>query len=139
MYRNNGFTLIEVMITVAIVGILAAIAIPSYSDYVFRSRIPAGLEALSAYGMRMEQRYQDVGNYGAGAACSVPNQATEHFNVTCALTNGGQGFTATAAGTGPMASVSYSLDHTGARRTLAHPKGLPGQACWSTRGGRCDS
>ena len=62
-FNQRGFTLIEVMVTVAIVAILGSIALPSYQSYVQRSRVPAGLDALSACFTRMEQRYQDSGNY----------------------------------------------------------------------------
>jgi len=138
MYRNKGFTLIEVMVTVAVIGILASIALPSYSEYIFRSRVPAMMDGLGAFGARMEQRYQDVGNYGTDA-CAVADQSLERFSVTCALTNAGQGFTATATGTGALDGVEFSLDQNGTRQTVKHPKGVPGQACWTTRGKTCDS
>lgn len=136
---HQGFTLIEVMVAVAIVAILSAIALPMYNQYIFRSRIPAGLNALSAFQTRMEQRYQDVSNYGTGTACALADATSENFAVACTLTSGGQGFTATATGSGPVAGVSYSVDEQGTRKTVTHPKGVPAQNCWTIRGASCDS
>jgi type IV pilus assembly protein PilE len=149
--RNRGFTLIELMIAVAIVAILAAVALPAYNQYVFRSRIPAGLDALSAFQTRMEQRYQDVGYYantvvtggvsGPGTTCALASTSVSNFTVTCALGTGTdpQHYTATATGSGPVTGVSFSVDDQGTRKTLTHPKGVPAQNCWSLRGGSCDS
>lgn len=138
MYRNKGFTLIELMVAVAVVGILAAIALPSYNQYILRSRIPEGLNALASYAARMEQRYQDTNNYGA-AACGVPVGVQGRFTLTCQVTNGGQGFTAQATGDAAVGGATFTIDHNGVRRTTAHPNGVPPQNCWSTRGTTCDS
>jgi type IV pilus assembly protein PilE len=137
--KSRGFTLVELMITVAIVAILAAVAMPSYSAYVQRSRVPPALDGLSAYFTRMEQRFQDSGNYANGEACGVALPTATNFTITCALTNGTRGFTATATGSGAMAGYAYTIDHNGNRSTTAHPKGLPPTPCWSMKGGSCDS
>jgi type IV pilus assembly protein PilE len=142
--RAGGFTLIEVMIAVAIVAILAAIALPAYTAYIFRSRIPAGLDALTAYQTRMEQRYQDVGHYANADAsgCALAAPAADNFAITCALGAGAdanQHFTATATGSGPVNGVVYTVDEQGTRKTTAHPKGLPATNCWTLRGITCDS
>ena len=134
----RGFTLIELVVAAAIVAVVASFALPSYSAYINRSRVPAALEGLTAYATRMEQSYQDRGNYGA-ATCAIAAPAVANFTVTCALSNGGQGYTATATGSGGMSGYTYSIDNVGTRSTLAHPKGVPATACWSLRGAACDS
>lgn len=138
MRKQHGFTLIELMVTVAVIGILSAIALPSYSAYVFRSKIPVGLDSLATYQARLEQAYQDTGSYGS-AACSAAIPTISNFTLTCTIASAGQGFTAKIVGTGPIAGVSYSVDQNGTRITLSHPYGVPTQSCWTIRGGTCDS
>lgn len=135
---RRGFTLVELMITIAIVSILAAVALPSYRAYVTRSKVPAGLTALTAYAARMEQVYQDTGTYGA-TACTSTLPTPDNFTVTCAISNSGQGFTATATGSGVLSGYTYSIDGTGTRKTIAHPYGVPSSNCWTLKGSVCDS
>jgi type IV pilus assembly protein PilE len=135
----RGFTLIEVMITVAIVAILSAIAMPAYNAYVQRSRIPPGLEALTSLATRLEQRYQDTGSYANGDACGATLPTASNFTISCVLSDEGQGFTATATGNGAVEGYAYTINHRGVRRTTAHPKGAPETDCWSLKGGVCDS
>jgi type IV pilus assembly protein PilE len=136
--RIRGFTLIEIMITVAIVAILASVALPSYRAYIERSRVPEGLDLLSSYAARMEQAYQDTGTYGA-VACTPALPAATNFTASCELSNSGQGYTATATGINQMAGYRYTINHNGVRRTVDHPKGAPAANCWSIRGTTCDS
>ncbi len=138
-HMERGFTLIELMVAMVVLSILMAIALPSYNNYVTRSKVPAGLDALSAYATRMEQRYQDTGSYANGAACGVAVPTVDNFTVTCALSGGGQGFTATATGSGPLAGYGYTINQNGVRVTTAHPRGVPATNCWSTKGSLCDS
>lgn len=138
--RDGGFTLIELMITVAIVAVLATVAMPSYSEYVIRSKIPEALESLSAYRVRMEQAYQDNGNYGSADVCAVVVPVTGNFDFVCELQAGGQSFTAMANGkaTGRMAGFTFTVDANNTKRTEAYPGavGLP-QTCWMTSRSGC--
>src|SRR4249920_1558042 len=70
--RDGGYTMIEVMVTVVIVGILAAIALPSYSDYVQRGKISEAVANLSDMRTRLEQFYLDNRAYPAAPADCIP-------------------------------------------------------------------
>jgi type IV pilus assembly protein PilE len=141
--RNSeprGFTLIEVLVTIAIVALLASIALPFYGDYVKRGRVPPALDGLSSFATRMEQRFQDVGRYDdAGGNCAVAVPVPANFVITCAIIDaGGQQFLATASGQNAMTGYVYTINHQGVRRTTSHPKGAPAQDCWTMRGAVCE-
>jgi type IV pilus assembly protein PilE len=131
----TGFTLIELMIVVLIVGILTTVAVPSYSQYLTRGRLAEVLTELSAFRLRMEQTYQDNGNFGIGS-CAVASPSREGFGFVCALVDAGQGYTMTVTGSGRNAGYAYSIDDRGDRKTLSFPNGAPAD-CWMIRAGAC--
>ena len=63
MNKQSGFTLIELMIVIAIIGILAAIAIPNYTEYVQKGILSGAQKTISSYALAMEQSYNNNNNY----------------------------------------------------------------------------
>lgn len=135
MSKQRGFTMIELMIVVAVVGILAAIAIPSYSSYVTRGKIPDATSNLASKRTQMEQSYQDNRTYIAAPACVTDTTSSKYFTFTCPVLTANT-YTIQAAGTGSMAGFTYTIDQQNAKTTAAVPTGwtLPNpNACWATK------
>jgi type IV pilus assembly protein PilE len=136
----RGFTLIEMMIIVVVLGILSAIAIPNYSRYVTRGQLVEATNALSEYRVRMEQFFQDNRTYSTVAGncgAALPTNLT-NFAVACAIAAGGQAYTATATGAANTAGFAYTINQANARATTglpAHWGALPADAGtrWVTR------
>ena len=128
-----GFTLIEVMITVAIIGILATIAMPAYTDYVTRGRLAEAHSTLADMRIRMEQFYQDNRTYAGAPACT--GTTGQHFAFSCVGTLDATQFTAQAQGLG----FTFTINQANARATTAVPSGWTSNAgCWVTKkGGVC--
>jgi type IV pilus assembly protein PilE len=138
MTRSRGFTLIELMIAVAIIAILAAIAIPSYTDYIRRGRLTEALGRLSAMRVKMEQYFQDnrvyTGACVAGTIAPLPGD-TVYFQYRCNPAPAAGTYTVVATGIGAMAGFVYSIDETNTQRTVALPGGwvMPANNCWAIK------
>jgi type IV pilus assembly protein PilA len=98
---QKGFTLIELMIVVAIIGILAAIAIPAYQDYTVRSKITEGLNLANSAQTAVAESFQSGGMAGLAAAAADWNSAfvASKFVSTVAITSGTGMITITYNGT----------------------------------------
>ncbi len=137
---QQGFTLIEVMITVAIVGILLAVAVPAYSDYVTRGRMSEAFTALGGAQTAAEQYWSNNRTYANFDGSPGFPAATTNF--TYALSNAtASTYTITATGTGKMAGFVYTLNESGTRATTGSPTGWGTNAsCWvDHKGGVCSN
>ena len=136
--RGSGFTLLELMLVVAVVAILAAIALPTYADYVRRSRILEAVARLSDAHARMEEYFLDQRTYvDASGHCGAPPDApapADAFAVSCLATSAAYTYTATGRDAKGMGAFAYSIDQAGARATVALPSGWSRTAdCWTIR------
>lgn len=149
MQRHSGFTLIEMLITMAVIAILAAIALPNYTAYITRSKITEATTNLLAMRTKLEQYYLDNRSYvGACAPGTVaalpPADSQKYFDIDCpTLTDGPpQAYTIRAKGKagGDLASMTLTIDQANAHKTVSVPTGwtLPATNCWvSKKSGDC--
>jgi len=136
---QRGFTLIELMIVVVIVGILSAVAVPAYNDYLTRGKIPDATAGLGVKRVQMEQYFQDNRTYVGGPGCTPDSATSRNFDFSCSVETDTT-YTVQAIGKGSMAGFTYSINQDNVRATVAVPTGwsLPATNCWVTAtGGAC--
>jgi type IV pilus assembly protein PilE len=151
-----GFTLIELMIVVAVAAIIAMVAIPGYQDYVIRSKRAAARQVLMEAAQYLERNYTAAGcyNFANTPSCLVqsgsataqpstllraPSEGRQSYAVAWAFTNSGQAYTLTAnpcgdAGSCPSGTDTSFKDPTCGALTLTQT-GLRGASgsittCW---------
>lgn len=134
--KNQGFTLIELMIIVAVIATLAAIAIPNYTEYVRRGKAAEATSTLADTRIRLEQFFQDNRTYIGFAGC--PAQSP-HFTYNCVINAGPpdpRTYTLNAVGRGDMVNFAFSINEANQRTSTFD--GTVGASCWlKAKGGAC--
>jgi type IV pilus assembly protein PilE len=136
----EGFTLIELMIAVAIIGILLSIALPNYSDYIIRSRITEATSALSAKRAQMEMYFDNQRTYVGSPVCPKDTSTSKVFEFKCNPSPpGASTYILEALGVGAMTGFTFTIDQENTRVTKTVPAGWTAKAdCWITnKSGTC--
>lgn len=132
-HRHKGFTLIELMIVVAIIGLLASIAIPAYQDYVKKGKAAEATSALADARVKMEQFFQDNRTYEDGPCTTLA--AGKYFSYDCGAPDATT-YTITATGLDDMDNFEFTIDQDNARSSKYD--GTVGGTCWLTnKSGTC--
>lgn len=142
---QQGFTLIELMVSVAIVGILAGIAYPSYQDSVMKSRRADAKGILLGLANAMERRFTETNSYvgaagttatpadtGAPRIYTIPAETARYYTVTISAATASS-YSLSAAPAGVQSSDkcgSLTLTDTGVKGVTGAATGITAADCW---------
>jgi type IV pilus assembly protein PilE len=152
MKKNEGFTLLELLVVVAVIGILAAVSMPYYNDYITRGKLAEGTSALADGRIKMEQFFQDNRTYTsatlAANGCPTTLQmaaTTTYFSLSCSNLSATTYTISAVGGNATNTSLTgwtYTINQTNTKGTTAAPTawqptgGVP-QTCWVVRKKSC--
>lgn len=130
--RNAGFTLIEIMITLVIISVLSAIALPAYKDHVVRARLTEAFSALSTVQTSAEQFWANNRSYVGMSAVSGWPTASDNFTYSLDVATP-SAYTVKATGIGKVTGFTYTIDQSGKRLTVSVGTGWTKttKECWT--------
>lgn len=131
----RGFSLIELMIVVAIGGLLTAIAVPRYNEYIIRTKLTEAFAGLAGVQLSAEE-YWHIGRTYASYDRQPANSANFSYAVSGTSNSA---YLVTATGLGSLAGFRFTVNQNGDRATLGVPAGWTLTAtCWvDRRDGSC--
>ncbi len=139
MTRQQGFTLIELMIVVVVVAILASIAVPAYQEQIAKAKRADAVAALTTAAQALERYYTSNGRYldangdlAAVFPTAVPESGTAYYNITSTAA-ANNSFTLRATRTGSMSGDrcgNLQLNSAGARTLHDNASGTDVADCW---------
>jgi len=135
MKRQAGFTLIELMIALVVIGILTAVAVPNYSAYVQRTKLTDAWSALAGVQPQAEQHWSNTNSYKdfTGLPANTENFSFEVASATDTA------YLIKATGKNGAKDFVYTIDQNGRRATTKAPAGWTrSDSCWvREKSGKC--
>lgn len=129
MRKQNGFTLIELMIVVAVIGVLSAIAIPQYQEYVKKSAVGTALASVSAYKTNIEDSIATTGSFPTVSAAFGIGK----INATsAAIASGKENYITAEILEGSAKNTKVQLKRLDGEWTCSHNSGLTVTGCPGT-------
>lgn len=132
----RGFTLVELVIAVAVVAILASVAVPSYREHVAASRRSDGKAALLAVAQLMERAYTERGTYAGvtlGTTGVYPSTSPQGYYTLSIVSQDADGFSLRATRAGAQIGDkcgNYTYNQAGAKGVASASTGYTAAKCW---------